>query len=57
LFITRKVSIILKKNVFYEYLWYICSVVYYLYIIYVYMDTKLISLKDFCHLCQIWNFS
>ena len=47
LFITRKVSIILKKNVFYEYLWYICSVVYYLYIIYVYMDTKLISLKDF----------
>lgn len=47
LFITRKVSIILKKNVFYEYLWYICSVVYYLHIIYVYMDTKLISLKDF----------
>ena len=47
MFITRKVSIILKKNVFYEYLWYICSVVYYLYIIYVYMDTKLISLKDF----------
>ena len=47
LFITRKISIIFKKNVFYEYLRYICSIVYYLHIIYVYMDTKLISLKDF----------
>ena len=45
LFITRKASLFFKKNATPQYFHCICSYIYYLHI--VYMNKKIISLKDF----------